>query len=304
MLRRKRKYVLVISICLVLLFYWYMDSLYENMHWSKDISPSDLAGIQVGDLAVDKRDLRQKVTTAVDKKDLRSSYLMKYQPQHFVIQDEFTLPMPRLTLPIYDLITKRWMGNLRNYLRQIPPHSITSPISIVSCDSKFTDVLINWLISATVETHPPLTHILVLSLDRPLHTTLTQHGFKSIHIDAKDLLSPEALYMVQDSSRRAFYVVMVMRLTVMRLMNHWGYSVANYDTDAIILKNPEQLFYRDLNASDVIGSRGKFPTSVKNVLGLTLCAGMFVTKSTPGTGIKTHWEGLVVFACNKHVPGL
>ena len=80
-------------------------------------------------------------------------------------------------------------------------------------------------------------------------------------------------------------MVMVMRLTVMRLLNHWGYDAANYDTDALILKNPEQLFYDDLESSDLIGSRG-YSSVVKDVLGLALCAGVFMIKSTLGAGKK------------------
>lgn len=222
----------------------------------------------------------------VDKKDLRSSYLMKYQPYHFVIQDDFTLPMPRLTLPIYELIQRDWMEKLRDYLYQIPPNSTKSHISIVACDSKFKDVLLNWLISAMVTTQPPLSHILIFALDRPLHSVLVEHGFDSVLVDPQDLLSASMLRGVEGSIRKAFYIVMVLRLTAMRLMNHWGYGVANYDTDAIILKNPEQLFYVDLSSSDLIGSRGKFPVSVRAVFGFTLCAGVFMVKSTPEIGMK------------------
>ena len=210
---------------------------------------------------------------------------MKFQPAHFRIRDKFILPMPKMTLPIYKLITKPWMADLRNYLHQIPPNSTGSPISIASSDSNYENVLLNWLLSAAVNTNPPLSHILVLSLDKPLHDTLVTHGFDSVYVDYRDLLASDVLKNIQNSDRLAFHVVMVLRLTVMRLMNHWGYDAANYDTDAIILKNPEDLYYGEFKDSDVIGSRGRFPESVKNVFGLTLCAGVFMVKSTQQTGM-------------------
>ena len=140
--------------------------------------------------------------------------------------------MEEYTLPIKNLIKKQWMMDLQAYLHRISPGSL---ISIASGDSSYENVLLNWLISATVNTYPPLSHILILSLDRPLHKTLVDHGFDSLYVDYNDLLASN----LQDDNRGrplAFYKVMVARLTVMRLMNHWGYDTANYDTDAIILK--------------------------------------------------------------------
>lgn len=206
---------------------------------------------------------------------------MKYQPYHFVIQDHFTLPMPKATLPMYDLIRQQWMQDIRNYLLKIPPktNSSKSLISIVACDSKFKDVLLNWLISATLDTQPPLSNILILALDRPLQSTLVEHGFDSVYVDCKQLVASHML------SKRAFYIVMILRLTVMRLLNHWGYDAANYDADALILRNPELLYYEEFSSSDLIGSRGKFPEEARNALGLSMCAGMFMVKTSPQTGM-------------------
>lgn len=221
-------------------------------------------------------------------KDLRQPYLMRYQPYHFVIRDRFHLPMPRLTLPIYDLIRRPWMEDLRNYLYKIRPNSMSSLINVVACDSKFKDVLLNWLIHAMVEIRPPLSHVLVLSLDLPLHTALTEKGFDSVCVYGQDFLTPETLDMLERSGRRMFHVAMISRLVVMRLMNHWGYDAANYDTDAIILKNPQHLYYDKLNSSVLIGSQGRYPSTVKAMFGLTLCAGVFMVKSTPQTGMFTN----------------
>ena len=199
---------------------------------------------------------------------------MSRVPDQFVIEDDFTLPMEEYTLPIKKLIKKQWMVDLQDYLHKIPPGSL---ISIASGDSSYENVLLNWLISATVNTYPPLSHILILSLDRPLHKTLVDHGFDSLYVGYKDLLASN-LHSENHKRPLAFYKVMVTRLTVMRLMNHWGYDTANYDTDAIILKNPEHLYYRDFKSSDLIGSKAAVPN-------LSMCAGVFMTKSTPRIGI-------------------
>ena len=217
------------------------------------------------------------------REDLHSSYLMQYQPGHFTIQDGFTLPMPQLTLPIHKLITQPWMEQLRSFLREIPPHT-NFPISIASADFKYKDMLLNWLISATVEIQPPLTRVLVLSLDQQLHDLLIKHGLNSLHIDPSTLLYPKVLSHLRTGNHMAFRLVMLLRLTVMRLMNHWGYDTANYDIDAIMLNNPEHLYYSKFETSDLIGSQGRFPEQVRNVFGLTMCAGVFMLKSTMETG--------------------
>ena len=59
-----------------------------------------------------------------DKNDLRSSYLMQYQPHHFVIRDGFTLPFSDFMLPIQFLMRQKWMKDLRDYLYEINPNGM------------------------------------------------------------------------------------------------------------------------------------------------------------------------------------
>ncbi len=198
------------------------------------------------------------------------------------------LPMEEFTLPIEELLKKQWMADLRDYLHKIPPGSL---VSIVSSDSNYQNMLLNWLISAT-RIDPPLSHILILSLDKPLQRTLMNHGFDSVYVDYKDIL----IEKVWTNRRLILFMIETLRLTVMRLMNHWGYDAANYDTDAIVLKNPEQLYYGDFKNSDLIGSRGAFPGSVKAIFGLTMCAGAFMIKSTPKSGMAILSSYLVTLA--------
>lgn len=194
--------------------------------------------------------------------------------------------MPSVTLPIHELDQQDWVEQLRSILRKIPPSSSNrSPITIVSCDFKFKGVLLNWLVSALVATHPPLSHVLVLAVEKPMQKLMAKHGFDSIYADANQLMPSSVIKYVQTHSRTPqLPLVMIMRLTVMRLLNHWGYDVANYDTDAIILKNTEQLYYGELSGSDFIGSRANFPAPASKMFGLTMCGGVFMIKSSPETG--------------------
>lgn len=238
----------------------------------------------------------QEVTSAViatyssspvshERKNVPSSHLIRCQPDHFVIKEGFTLPVPQATWPIHNLLCEDWMIALRKFLGKISPNGST-PISLVSSDSKYEDMLLNWLISATLKTTTtPLSHILVLSLDSSLHRTLERHSFNSIYVDSAILLRPNLLSILQAKQNLAFNMVMILRITVIRLLNHWGYDVASYDIDALVIRNPEELYYGEFSSSDLIGSKGRFPEQVKDVLGITLCAGVFMIKSTPNTGM-------------------
>lgn len=207
------------------------------------------------------------------------------QPHQFIIRDGFTLPFPKQTLSIRDLIRQRWMEDLQSYLHTVSPNSL---VSIVAADSTLKDMLINWLVSAVVRSNHRLSQTLVLSLDQPLYQTLTEHGINTVYMDPKELLGHDISSNSNAKRGKMFKMAMISKVTVMRLMNHWGYDVASYDIDAIILKNPEQLYYLEFKSSDMIGSRGTYPSKVRKLFGVTLCAGAFMIKSTPKTGTCYH----------------
>ena len=199
-----------------------------------------------------------------------------------------TVPMPDVTLPADKLIEQRWAKELKTYLKDIPPHSAKkSLISVVSCDVNFKGMLLNWLTTSLLSCQPPLSdNIILLTLDLPLYELMTQHGFKSLFAEGKEIIKDASkLKYVQTHSRTPkLPLVMSWRLVIIRLLNHWGYDVANYDTDAMVFKNTENLFYGNFSSSDFIGSRANFPSGTSRKYGLTMCGGLFMVKSSPGTG--------------------
>ncbi len=71
----------------------------------------------------------------------------------------------------------------------------------------------------------------------------------------------------------------------MRLLNYWGYDVANFDSDAILLKNPLPLFYSEEYASsDVIGTfGGSLSGALHNKWGVVVCMVVIFLRSTKQT---------------------
>ena len=198
----------------------------------------------------------------------------------FSISESLTLPVPFATLPVEDLLQRQWVSELQQILLKIPQG--LAPVSIVSADYKFREVLINWLAAAKSRASPPLTHIVVFSLDQPLCELLKRRNIYCIFVAPEAFLTQKAIAHL--TKHVVFSEVMVLRLTAMRLMNHWGYDAANYDTDAIILKSPESLYLRHPD-SHMIGSYGHYPGDLGRVWGTTVCCGLFMTKSSPYTGI-------------------
>lgn len=139
-------------------------------------------------------------------------------------------------------------------------------------------MLLNWLISATLVAGISLDDIIVISMDEPIHRLLVERGVKSVLVTPVMLLSELIGHRL-----RVFNQVMMTRLAVIRLLNHWGFDVANYDTDAILLKDPQAVFDRNAQ-SGVIGTFGKFPQGLYKQWGIAVCTAVLVVRSTPQTG--------------------
>ena len=122
-------------------------------------------------------------------------------------------------------------------------------------------------------------NILVISFDSPLHELLQRVGIESVLVPPESLASQYGMCVAHD-----FYKLLMARVTVLRLINYWGYDVAHYDTDAIILKNPLSLYNKHAD-SDVVGSTGVWPFELSKKWGFTLCMGTILFRSTLQIGI-------------------
>ena len=198
-------------------------------------------------------------------------------PSH--AKEVLTLPVPFATLPLKELLQQQWVHELQEVLKLIPRGP--APVSIVSADYKFRDVLVNWIIAAKTQASPPLTHVVVFSLDQVVSELLRRRHIHCIFVSPSNFLTSKAISSL--TKHIVFSEVMVLRLTAMRLINYWGYDVANYDTDAIVLKSPESLYLRHAN-SHMIGSYGHSPGELGRKWGTTVCCGLFMTRSSPYTG--------------------
>lgn len=172
------------------------------------------------------------------------------------------------------------MKNLRSHLSKLSGHRI---INLVTSNIQYQDVLLNWLISAVVRSGLELDSVLVLVMEGALHTHLRNRGIPSVHIPLFALIHSDTNFT------KEFDKVMMVRLAVMRLINHWGFDVHNYDTDAVLLRNPQPL-YDNLIKSDIIGSVGRIPDDLMGKWGITICIGVVIIRGNPRT--EEFWQAI------------
>ena len=212
----------------------------------------------------------------------------------FTVQNNFNFPHPRNYLPAQEILEADWVKQLKRYLLNIhPAHSLTLTVATKS----FIPNLLNWLIAAHLLVDPPLQHILVVAFDKEVHTLMAGRKLASIHVPVSS---------VTKGIRREILRLWMTRLAVIRLLNHWGYDVQQFDNDAVLLRNPQPLFdaYSDY---DLFGARGSLPFHLgKGPWEFALCMGAAWLRGTEKMGeaivkCRTHASLLHVLCCFCHL---
>ena len=207
---------------------------------------------------------------------------------HSKEEKPLTLPFPQTTLSTMMLLRQEWVGNLRKTMSEISPNS--PPVHIIVGNYEYREVVLNWLITATIRVSPPMTNIIILSIDTELCSLLNARKIRCIYVNSKSVISSEVKI---SAHTKKFRLILALRLTAIRLLNYWGYDAANIDTDAIILKNPETL-YREFKNSDLLAGRGIYPFVLGKRWNGTICGGTFMIRSNANSGKKIPTNSLRV----------
>ena len=179
--------------------------------------------------------------------------------------------LPSDSLPV--TMTTDWVCDLQHTVKQLPGRQVTLLVS----DKKYLDVLVNWLAHSILYAFHPMNSIIIISFDAYTHLALYRKGFHSVYI-------PPYSIMKSKNFTSRFAHIWVTRLTVIRILNYWNYTVLVFDSDAIMLKNIQPLLDKFTN-SDIISSSGSYPFDLHHKWAVpTLCMGVFLIKSSPATG--------------------
>ncbi len=193
----------------------------------------------------------------------------------YFLKQGFTLPHPLSYKSVQEIVNQRWYKDLQVNVNL----KSKSFVYLVSSNSAYVEVLLNWLISAVTQAGVRIETILVISYDEGVSTVLSERQISTIYVPFNEILSENVVLKASE-----FTKVMMSRLAVFRLLNHWGVDVVNLDTDAILLRDPEPLF-NSYNDSEVVGMQGRFPPELIQEWGATICAGTVLIRSSPKTGI-------------------
>lgn len=185
--------------------------------------------------------------------------------------------------PPSSVMKSSWVSTLRNLLNekfQLPTQqpqqaSRRRQVTVVVSNTNYTLSLLNWLVAALIKTSPPLENVIIVSLDEQFQALLERKEIVSVYVNPETVISGE---MHTKASH-----IWITRCAVYRLLNHWGYDVMAYDTDATVIKNLQPILDAHPE-SDIVASAGSYPFQLGHKWGLTLCMGVILIKSTRNTG--------------------
>ena len=190
-----------------------------------------------------------------------------------------TLPYPALIKRTPKIRKALWTSQLYQFFKSLNC-SISPHVNMVLGDSKHIELVLNWIIAAHVRLDPPLHNIIVISIDQPLCDLLV---LKEVPVTCITIL-PETF--LASTGPESYQQGIKTRLLVLRLINFWGYDVASYDSDAVLLRNPQHFFDSNPDVQLFAGSV-RVPWDVSNLWGFAICGGSVIVRSHHSTGMSS-----------------
>ena len=134
-------------------------------------------------------------------------------------------------------------------------------VVIAFADSRYTDVLMNWLVALALR---QVDNYLVIALDRELHDLLTAHGIPCVLCKFNGDLGD----------------LWVERIRVFAALCAAGIDFIHSDVDAVWLRDPREAYF-GAGEADLIASQGTvWPNDVHQRFGFVLCCGLFALRSS------------------------
>ena len=194
------------------------------------------------------------------------------QSVNFTIREDFTFPHPKDFQEVEKVLQSDWVQQLKSFLTSIYP---SWTVTITVATESFIPNLLNWLISASLVADPPLENVITVAFDEPAYQILADKNLPVILVPFKSVLK---------GNKKGVSKVWMARFAVIRLLNHWGYDVQQFDNDAIILRNPKPLYdkYPD---TEIVSARAKLPFELgSGPWGFTVGMGAVLLRSTGRMG--------------------
>ncbi len=190
----------------------------------------------------------------------------------------------------------QWFLSLLSFASRSDP---SEPIITLYVDTTFREALLNWLIAVLVRQPQPPKNILVLTDKASLCSFVRHHKLPvaCLQLSVYALLNQESIKKIK---AHKFNQLLVIRMSVIRILNHFGYDVLNLDSDAILLRNVVPILERN-GDSDVVGTfGGGLPKNLHKKWGVVVCMGAVLIRSTPATGRVVENQPVLALAGHSH----
>ena len=171
-----------------------------------------------------------------------------------------------------------WVTELHDHLLTLNK-SVSPHVNMVFGDYFHRILVLNWIVGALVNLKTPLSNVLVISLDHSLCDIVSNQMYT---LPVTCITAPVETIISFERGSDWITATMV-RPLVLRLINFWGYDVATYDSDAVILKNP-QVLYDQHSDVKLIASPSIWPEDMSEEWGFTLCTGALLLKASSTMG--------------------
>ena len=215
------------------------------------------------------------LSQVLSQRDFKEVPSLPYIPKYDI------MPLVKYIKNREELQNTEWVSLLYNFLRTLD-RSVSPHVNVVFGDSNHSRLLENWITAAMIRLKPPLHNLMVLSLDYSLCNQLLSRKIPHTCIP----VPPQSLIVAHpNGTNTTWSSAMMIRQIVLRLINYWGYDVASYDSDAVLLHNP-QVLYDAQPYVDVFSASSKgFPWSLSAKWGFNLCGGILMLRASPEVGV-------------------
>ena len=214
-------------------------------------------------------------------KKVRFQRHYKLAPSFPSIPKYDTMPLVKYIRSREELLSTEWVSLLYNFLRTLD-RSVSPDVNLVFGDTSHIILLENWITAAVRKLKRPLHNVLILSLDYTLCKFLS---LRKISLACIPVIEESLIVAYPNGSDASWSSAMMIRQIVLRLINYWGYDVASYDSDAVLLHNPQVLYDSQPYVDVFSASTRNFPVSLSKKWGFNLCGGTLMLRATPAVGV-------------------
>ena len=213
----------------------------------------------------------------------RPRTVLQKQKRVLSFPEHKTLPHHEYLKSSEEFKNATWVIDLYDYLQTTVNRNVSPHVNLVFADYKHRALVANWVVATKIKLRPPLHNVLVLSLDQLLCSYLANSMLYMSHPPDVACIAAPVDTILSSKGDNKWKASMMIRPIILRLINYWGYDVATYDSDAVVLKNPRELYKR--YTQDILSSASYWPDYQSEPWGFTVCAGAIFYRASPGTGM-------------------